>query len=40
MTEKAEKADTIVVSTAAGATGLLVCYLLLKNNYNVIALTS
>jgi NADPH-dependent curcumin reductase CurA len=38
--EKAKPTDTVVVSTAAGATGLLVCHLLLKTGIKVIALTS
>ena len=35
-----KEGDTVVVSTAAGATGLLLCHLLKKRKANIVAITS
>ena len=35
-----QEGENVVVSTAAGATGLLLCHLLKQKRANVIALTS
>lgn len=35
-----KEGDTVVVSTAAGATGLLMCHLLKKRKANIVAITS